>query len=139
MADGGHVRGPGTGTSDSIPAMLSNNEFVTRAAVVGQPGALDFLNEFNSRGMAAVRDWGNRFRNLNLPSFRAPAVPRFRFAEGGLAMAGAGAAPQVNLRNVVMFDGDAAAQELAKSDYLRETIVQEVIRNGDAIRGGWGA
>ncbi|MGH6978201.1 MAG: hypothetical protein ACRED4_02745, partial [Brevundimonas sp.] len=32
MATGGHVRGPGTGTSDSIPVMLSDGEFVVRAS-----------------------------------------------------------------------------------------------------------
>jgi hypothetical protein len=32
FAGGGEVKGPGTGTSDSIPAMLSNNEFVVRAS-----------------------------------------------------------------------------------------------------------
>ncbi len=31
-ADGGHISGLGTGTSDSIPAMLSNGEFVINAA-----------------------------------------------------------------------------------------------------------
>jgi lambda family phage tail tape measure protein len=31
-ADGGHIVGAGTGTSDSIPAMLSNGEFVVNAA-----------------------------------------------------------------------------------------------------------
>lgn len=31
-ASGGKIRGAGTGTSDSIPAMLSNGEFVTNAA-----------------------------------------------------------------------------------------------------------
>ena len=31
MADGGHVRGAGTSRSDSIPAMLSNGEFVVNA------------------------------------------------------------------------------------------------------------
>lgn len=31
FAEGGHVTGPGTGTSDSIPAMLSNGEFVINA------------------------------------------------------------------------------------------------------------
>ncbi|MFG1340565.1 hypothetical protein [Xanthobacter autotrophicus] len=31
-AGGGSIRGPGSGTSDSIPAMLSNGEFVVRAA-----------------------------------------------------------------------------------------------------------
>jgi len=32
FADGGHVCGPGTGTSDSIPAMISNGEFIINAA-----------------------------------------------------------------------------------------------------------
>lgn len=31
FAEGGHVRGPGTSTSDSIPAMLSDGEFVINA------------------------------------------------------------------------------------------------------------
>lgn len=136
FADGGAVSGPGTGTSDSILARLSDGEFVARAAVVKQAGALDFLNDFNARGMTAVRDWGSRFRNLNLPAFRAPAVPRFRFAEGGLALAGAGAAPQVNLRNVVAFDRDTVMQELAKSSYLEEVIVTTVMRNRETLQGG---
>ena len=67
-ADGGQVRGPGS-TTDSIPAMLSDQEFVTRAAVVQQPGALDFLHAFNRHGMAAVEGW----------------LPRVRHATGGLA------------------------------------------------------
>ncbi|HIC8812964.1 TPA: phage tail length tape measure family protein [Klebsiella pneumoniae] len=68
-ADGGQVRGPGSTTSDSIPAMLSDQEFVTRAAVVQQPGALDFLHAFNRHGMSAVEGW----------------LPRVRHASGGLA------------------------------------------------------
>lgn len=46
--DGGHVRGPGTGTSDSIPANLSNDEFVVKADIVNQPGVLEFLKALNS-------------------------------------------------------------------------------------------
>lgn len=68
-ADGGQVRGPGSTTSDSIPAMLSDKEFVTRAAVVQQPGALGFLHDFNRHGMAALEGW----------------LPRVRHATGGLA------------------------------------------------------
>lgn len=68
-ADGGHIQGAGTSTSDSIPAMLSNNEFVTRAAVVQQQGALDFLHDFNRHGMAALEGW----------------MPRVRHSTGGLA------------------------------------------------------
>lgn len=46
FASGGVVRGPGTGTSDSIPAMLSHGEYVMRSAAVSRigVGALDHLN-----------------------------------------------------------------------------------------------
>lgn len=40
FADGGHVSGPGGPTSDSIPAMLSNGEFVVNAKATGKHGAL---------------------------------------------------------------------------------------------------
>jgi hypothetical protein len=45
-AQGGPVWGPGTGTSDSIPAMLSNGEFVVRAAAVRALG-IDTLSSIN--------------------------------------------------------------------------------------------
>lgn len=44
MADGGPVKGPGTGTSDSIPAKLSNGEFVIPADVVSFLG-VKFFND----------------------------------------------------------------------------------------------
>ena len=62
-ADGGHIRGPGTETSDSIPAMLSDNEFV-------QPAR-------------AVRHYGRQF----MESIRALRFPRPKFAFGGLVQA----------------------------------------------------
>ena len=69
MASGGLVSGPGTGTSDSIPARLSNGEFVVRASAVRQPGVLDHLTALNEgMGRPVVR--GSR------------QVPRY--AEGGL-------------------------------------------------------
>lgn len=45
-ATGGYITGPGTGTSDSIPAMLSNGEFVIRSAAVNQigRGTLEAIN-----------------------------------------------------------------------------------------------
>jgi hypothetical protein len=45
-ATGGYVSGPGTGTSDSIPARLSNGEFVMRASAVRTYGT-DFMNALN--------------------------------------------------------------------------------------------
>ena len=93
FAEGGHVRGPGTGTSDSIPAWLSDYEFVTRAAVVTQPGALTFLNDFNTRGMAALNDWSYRVRHntgglagVPAPALPAPGRPGGRMAEPAASM-----------------------------------------------------
>jgi len=40
FAEGGHVSGPGTGTSDSIPAMLSDGEFVVNSKAVSKHGRL---------------------------------------------------------------------------------------------------
>lgn len=54
FATGGSVDGPGTGTSDSIPAMLSNGEYVLNAQAVDRLG-VPFLNGLNTgrlRGFA---------------------------------------------------------------------------------------
>lgn len=54
LATGGSVDGPGTGTSDSIPAMLSNGEYVLNAQAVDRLG-VPFLNGLNTgrlRGFA---------------------------------------------------------------------------------------
>lgn len=55
FASGGAVAGPGTGTSDSIPAMLSNGEYVLNAQAVDRLG-VPFLNGLNTgrlRGFAS--------------------------------------------------------------------------------------
>ena len=69
FATGGYISGPGTGTSDSIPALLSNGEYVIRAAAVRKLGknALDLLN-----------------RGIPIP----------RFADGGLVGAVSSMQPQ---------------------------------------------
>ena len=47
FSSGGKVAGPGTGTSDSIPAMLSNGEYVIKADSVNRlgVGTLDYINK----------------------------------------------------------------------------------------------
>ena len=47
FSEGGPVQGPGTETSDSIPARLSRNEFVVRASSVKNIGVetLEYINE----------------------------------------------------------------------------------------------
>ena len=63
-ATGGFIRGAGTSTSDSIPAMLSNGEFVIKAS--------------------AVRKYGTGFLNaVNNGNFTKLHMPIARFANGG--------------------------------------------------------
>lgn len=81
-ASGGAIYGAGTATSDSIPAMLSNGEYVIRAAAVDKLGVpfLDALNTgdyngFSTGGLVAptfnesrgqVGGGGNQAVNINL-------------------------------------------------------------------------
>lgn len=82
FASGGLVSGPGTGTSDSIPARLSNGEFVVRSSAVRQPGVLEALTALNE--------------GIGRPVLRgAREVPRF--ATGGLVRAAEGGAQEAGI------------------------------------------
>lgn len=91
FAEGGEVRGPGTATSDSIPAWLSDGEFVVKASAVKAVGTR-FLEALNSSRLGSF----GAFRSIPMP--RAP-----RFAEGGLASA-ASTGGGVNLKIVNQVD-----------------------------------
>ena len=54
---GGYISGPGSGTSDSIPAMLSNGEYVMNASAVSRLGR-NFFDQIN---------YANRVPVLSLP------------------------------------------------------------------------
>lgn len=84
FARGGLVRGPGTGTSDSIPAWLSNREFVNTARAVRfwGPDVFDALNRLQMPKFAL----GGLVDAMN-----TSLMPRSRgFRSGGLAAAVAG-------------------------------------------------
>lgn len=69
LASGGHVRGPGGPRSDSIPAMLSNGEYVINAAAAKKFGPLlDAIN--GGRGLALAGGGP-----ISLPSITAPRMP----------------------------------------------------------------
>lgn len=64
-ATGGYISGPGTGTSDSIPARLSNGEYVMSAAAVDRIGTplLDAMNRgsavhYAGGGLVSVNNGG---------------------------------------------------------------------------------
>lgn len=83
FASGGYVSGPGTATSDSIPARLSNGEFVLRADAVRQYGA-NFLNMLNNLRLPKFAMGGMVSRAMTAVS---RPVYRTHFATGGLVRA----------------------------------------------------
>lgn len=74
FAEGGKVRGAGTGTSDSIPALLSNGEFVVKASSAAKHAALlEAINEdrlSNAGSVAKFADGGRvgAFGSLGVPT-----------------------------------------------------------------------
>lgn len=58
FASAGYIQGPGTGTSDSILARLSNGEFVIRAASVQKYG-LGFMDSLNKGSYAPAKAYAS--------------------------------------------------------------------------------
>ncbi len=65
-ATGGAIRGPGSGTSDSILARLSNGEFVLKAAAVRAYG-VDYLHALNNLRLPKFAS-GGLVANLDIPA-----------------------------------------------------------------------
>lgn len=57
-ATGGYITGAGTGTSDSIPAMLSNGEYVLRSSAVDRIG-IGTLNAMNAGAVPQFSEGGS--------------------------------------------------------------------------------
>jgi len=80
-ASGGLVTGPGSGTSDSIPAWLSNGEYVIRASVTQQPGMQPLLASINQGGLEAfkrikgvAKHSTGGLAGIPAPNFSAPSL-----------------------------------------------------------------
>lgn len=126
FATGGMVRGPGTGTSDSILARLSDGEFVVKAAAVRKYGP-QFLAAINS-----LRFKMPKFASGGLVSM--PKMPQFnmgglvdslttgmqyqvpRFADGGMVAIPAQAQGRPVTLNIDgrTFDGLTASEKTAE-------------------------
>lgn len=122
-ATGGFVSGPGTGTSDSIPARLSNGEYVIRAKAVKSLG-VGFLNGLNS--------------------MRHGAQPKTKggvraFADGGFVGTG-GSTPQVVIQNSGT-PKEATSTSFDPSSQVTTVILEDIQRNGSiskALQNGFG-
>ena len=122
-ADGGYISGPGTGTSDSIHAMLSNGEFVVKAEAVKRYG-LAVLERINNG------TWGNMI--VSVPKFAGGGL----VGDAGAAIAekfivGA-SAPSVTTQVNNYVDGrrifDAYAKEFIRSE-VRQQAMTDAKRN----------
>ena len=111
FAAGGYVSGPGTSTSDSIPARLSAGEFVVNARAVGRVGVA-FLDALN--GVAA----GPRV-----------TAGRLAFAEGGFVAGALADAPKRSASSApTVFDFRIAPDALHMT--LRDWFEGELARIG---------
>ncbi|CAM5480378.1 hypothetical protein [Thauera mechernichensis] len=119
FATGGLVSGPGSATSDSIPARLSAGEYVVRAAAVRQVGVA-FLDSIN--GLSA----GPRFKGGELAFAAGGLVPEVKVPP---------AQPQVNqaVRIVNAIDPGVTHDHL-QSPAGEKVIVNIIGRNARAIR-----
>lgn len=131
-AGGGLIRGPGTPTSDSIPIWASDREFMVRAASATQPGAVDFLHDFNRRGMTALHDWARGFADGG--QITAMTEPRAQISDNAAMLRSVN---NNSLRLYNLFDLDALAERLASHPAMERRIVNVAAENGGAIRASW--
>ena len=82
FAEGGYVQGTGSGTSDSIPAKLSNGEYVIKASTVSRLGK-NLLDDINSTGSIGVSLSKMGRRGDNLVAHINPEEARMLRSNGG--------------------------------------------------------
>ena len=116
FAGGGYVTGPGTSTSDSIPARLSAGEYVLNAAAVKRVGVA-FLEAIN--GLSG----GPRIQG-----------PRLAFAAGGLVPETPPPQPQGQAVRIVNVIDPAMAADYLNSSAGEKTILNILQRNAGAVR-----
>ncbi|WP_419820078.1 tape measure protein [Acinetobacter sp.] len=90
FATGGHITGKGTGTSDDIPIMASNGEFMLKAAAVSKLG-LAALNYMNQTGEIPFQ---SEYMSMKSPSTKSDLSIQ-KFKDGGVI-----GVPQLNYTDV---------------------------------------
>ena len=128
LATGGAVRGPGTGTSDDIPAMLSNGEHVFTAREVqmmgGQAGVYNFRSNLQ-RG-ATQRPSG---RDM-VPGYAAGGAVQARQLAAAMAGAGAGGSGGVSIGEITAVGGDTQQVVNRVGDEIFRRLRQEGVQVG---------
>jgi hypothetical protein len=143
FADGGKVRGPGTGTSDSIPAWLSNGEYVMKASAVKNIGVanLDMLNnapKFASGGKvgkAATDPSAGRYAALEAAAKSRPGAQK-DIASAQLASANKYATAEAWWASKPKAGGLADWYEAGKKLGLNQSSQSSIISNKQGLMSG---
>ncbi len=137
-AEGGPVFGAGSETSDSIPAWLSQNEFVQPASAHNYYGT-DVMEAMRTRSIPrdAIRA-SMEHRTFSLGGMVAQAsLPVRAFAEGGIAvrMAGGGIIPNVSVggATVLMAFGPQEIDRLMATSEMQKHLDDHLDRNRHRI------
>jgi hypothetical protein len=115
MAMGGYVSGAGNGTSDSIPAMLSNGEYVVSAKAV-QAAGIPMLDKINKMAMGG-------------PVYNVPAYSmggRVKYNNGGMATS----SNSLYNINVTLNGTDMSADDVANAIERKMRIREATIGRG---------
>lgn len=119
FASGGRVFGGGTPTSDSISALLSRDEFVTKAKAARYYG-YSFMHALNN--MRIPKDMFQRFAEGGRVTLDAFAPKPLRFAQGGAVPAGNSLRPlSLTFPGMGTFDGLLAPDDVANRMVLAAT------------------
>lgn len=121
FATGGYVSGPGTSTSDSIPARLSAGEYVLRATAVRRVGVA-FLDAIN--GLST----GPRF-----------SAGRLALAEGGMVPPATPPAASGSAIRIVNVLDPALAADYLNSSAGERVVMNLIQRNASTVRTLLGA
>ncbi|MDB5555433.1 MAG: tail tape measure protein core region [Rhizobium sp.] len=133
FAGGGHVRGPGTGTSDSILARLSDNEFVHTARAVAYYGT-DFMHAVNN--LRLPKDMFRGFNMGGLVNALTPAPMLPRFAEGGIVFAPArSSSPSSRGDHFTLVIGNESFHGLSAGDDVLDRLKQRAVKSRLASTG----
>jgi len=106
-ATGGHITGPGTATSDSIPAWLSNGEYVIQASAVSHYGT-EFFDRINTRRFATGGQVGAASAGAGVPNMKVELINK-------------SSQPVAATQSDVRFNG---------KEYVIGIVLEDIQRNG---------
>ncbi len=139
LATGGFVSGAGTATSDSIPARLSNGEFVHQAKAVNFYGKR-VMDDINNMRIPKIK-----VREGNLPEISKTRAVQ-KYATGGMVQPSA--APQVNVQMVNNGTPQTVTRQQVEYDTIKGMMIKlftddlrnngtmaQSLRNSRAVQG----